>query len=325
MTGRARASGCSASPPERYGPPASPARSRATCWTARSRAACCPGTRAWPRSPSGSRPSAAECWTCSAGRCSRSMAGRAWWTRRPASCSSRRREPSVPETADRVEIVEVSPRDGLQNERRTLSTADKVELVARARQTGVRRVEVTSFVRPDRVPQLADAAELVAGLAGIDIVASALALNLRGYERAVDAGIREINTLVLTTETFSERNQGMSTAAAIASAAVLRERARAAGVRLTITIGASFGCPFEGEVSDARFAEVLARVCDLGADEIALADTIGVAVPTDIERRFALLHEYAPATPTRVHLHDTRNTGIANAVAAVRSGVKALD
>jgi hydroxymethylglutaryl-CoA lyase len=231
----------------------------------------------------------------------------------------------VPETADRVEIVEVSPRDGLQNERRTLSTADKVELVARARQTGVRRVEVTSFVRPDRVPQLADAAELVAGLAGIDIVASALALNLRGYERAVDAGIREINTLVLTTETFSERNQGMSTAAAIASAAVLRERARAAGVRLTITIGASFGCPFEGEVSDARFAEVLARVCDLGADEIALADTIGVAVPTDIERRFALLHEYAPATASRVHLHDTRNTAIANAVAAVRSGVRALD
>jgi hydroxymethylglutaryl-CoA lyase len=226
---------------------------------------------------------------------------------------------------DRVEIVEVSPRDGLQNERRTLSTAEKVELVVRAQKTGVRRVEVTSFVRPDRVPQLADAAELVAGLAGIDIAASALALNLRGYERAVDAGIREINTLVLTTETFSQRNQGMSTADAIAGAAAMRERARGAGVWLTVTIGASFGCPFEGEVSDERFADVAARVADLGADEIALADTIGVAVPSDIERRFAVLHEYAPATATRVHLHDTRNTGIANAVAAVRSGVRALD
>ncbi len=231
----------------------------------------------------------------------------------------------MPEPVDRVEIVEVSPRDGLQNERRTLSTAEKVELVVRAQKTGVRRVEVTSFVRPDRVPQLADAAELVAGLAGIDIAASALALNLRGYERAVDAGIREINTLVLTTETFSQRNQGMSTADAIAAAAAMCERARDAGVRLTVTVGASFGCPFEGEVPDGRFADVVARVADLGADEIALADTIGVAVPSDIERRFAVLHGYAPGTATRVHLHDTRNTGIANAVAAVRSGVRSLD
>jgi len=231
----------------------------------------------------------------------------------------------VPELVDRVEIVEVSPRDGLQNERRTLSTSAKVELIARARKTGVRRVEVTSFVRPDRVPQLADAAEVVAGLAGIDIVASALALNMRGYERAVSAGISEINTVVLATDTFSQRNQGMSTAAAIAVAAAMRERARAAGLRLTITIGASFGCPFEGEVTDERFAAVLRQVADLGADEIALADTIGVAVPSDIERRFAMVHEYAPATATRVHLHDTRNTAIANAVAAVRSGVTALD
>jgi hydroxymethylglutaryl-CoA lyase len=231
----------------------------------------------------------------------------------------------VSQGADRVEIVEVSPRDGLQNERRALSTPEKVELIARARKTGVRRVEVTSFVRPDRVPQLADAAEVVAGLAGIDIVASALALNMRGYDRAVGAGIGEINTVVLATDTFSRRNQGMCTADAIAVAGAMLERARSAGVRLTITIGASFGCPFEGEVSDERFAHVLARVADLGADEIALADTIGVAVPSDIERRFALVHEYAPATPTRVHLHDTRNTGIANAVAAVRSGVKALD
>jgi hydroxymethylglutaryl-CoA lyase len=242
------------------------------------------------------------------------------------------RKPHVPQVGDRVsqvvdrvEIVEVSPRDGLQNERHALSTPEKVELIARARKTGVRRVEVTSFVRPDRVPKLADAAEVVAGLAGIDIVASALALNMRGYDRAVGAGIGEINTVVLATDTFSQRNQGMSTADAIAMAGAMCERARGAGVRLTITIGASFGCPFEGEVSDERFAEVLGRVADLGADEIALADTIGVAVPSDIERRFALVHERAPATPTRVHLHDTRNTGIANAVAAVRTGVKALD
>ncbi|GAB3434826.1 hydroxymethylglutaryl-CoA lyase [Actinophytocola sediminis] len=224
-----------------------------------------------------------------------------------------------------IEIVEVSPRDGLQNEDRTLSTADKLELVARAARTGVRRIEVTSFVRPDRVPQLADAAEVVAALADNGVGYSALVLNARGYQRAVAAGIREVTTLVLASDTFSQRNQGMSTAEAIAAVRDIRARGRADGVTVAVTIGASFGCPFEGEVPDERFRAVAAQVADLDADEVCLADTIGVAVPSDIERRFGVLAELAPEVPTRVHLHDTRNTGVANAVAAVRSGVRALD
>ena len=226
---------------------------------------------------------------------------------------------------NQVEIVEVAPRDGLQNEATMLSTQDKLELVERAVRTGVRRIEVTSFVRPDRVPQLADAAEVAKALPDNGIAYSALVLNVRGYQRAVDAGIREVTTLVLATDTFSERNQGMTTREALGVVREIRERGRADGVTVAITVGASFGCPFEGEVSDDRFAAVVREVADLAADEVCLADTIGVAVPSDVERRFGVLREYAPDVPMRVHLHDTRNTGMANAVAAVRSGVRALD
>jgi hydroxymethylglutaryl-CoA lyase len=225
-----------------------------------------------------------------------------------------------------VEIVEVSPRDGLQNESTPLATADKVELVAGAVRTGVRRVEVTSFVRPGAVPQLADAEDVVAGLPQVDGVAySALVLNERGYDRALAAGIREVNTVVITTDTFSRRNQGMSTEETLTVIGRLRDRAAGDGVALAVTVAASFGCPFEGEVPDARFAAVVSAVAGLGIDEISLADTIGVAVPTDVERRVAVLRAAAPDARLRVHLHDTRNTGIANAVAAVRAGVSVLD
>lgn len=224
-----------------------------------------------------------------------------------------------------VEIVEVSPRDGLQNEKRTLSTQTKVELIHRAQALGVRRVEITSFVRPDRIPQLADAAAVAAAVRDSGVITSALALNVRGYERAVEAGVQDVNTAVIATETFSQRNSGMSTAEAIAGAGVMRERAIADGVAFTVTVSAAFGCPFEGEVSEQRLGEVMRHVVDLGPDEIALADTIGVAVPSELERRFAMLHDLAPSIPMRVHLHDTRNTAVANAVAAVRSGVTVLD
>ncbi|KAA9157623.1 hydroxymethylglutaryl-CoA lyase [Amycolatopsis acidicola] len=226
---------------------------------------------------------------------------------------------------NRVEIVEVSPRDGLQNEEKVLTTEEKLELIERAARTGVRRIEVTSFVRPDRVPQLADAAEVAKALAGNGIGYSALVLNQRGYQRALDAGIREMTTLVLASDTFSRRNQGMSTREALDAVREIRQRGRADGVSVAVTIGASFGCPFEGEVPVERFTSVARAVADLDADEVCLADTIGVAVPSDIETRFGILRQCSPEVPMRVHLHDTRNTGVANAVAAVRSGVRALD
>jgi hydroxymethylglutaryl-CoA lyase len=226
----------------------------------------------------------------------------------------------------RVEIVEVAPRDGLQNEARLLSTAAKLELVERARAAGARRIEVASFVHPDRVPQMADAEAVVAGLVpDARVEYSALVLNDRGYDRAVAAGVAAVNTVVSATESFGRRNQAMSIDDAVATVARLRERASGDGVRFTITISVAFGCPFEGEVSADSLAGVAARVAAVAPDEIALADTIGVAVPSDVERGIELLRELGGAATLRVHFHNTRNTGIANAIAAVGAGVTAVD
>lgn len=226
-----------------------------------------------------------------------------------------------------VQIVEVAPRDGLQNEAVVLSTQDKVELVDRAVAAGARRIEVTSFVNPARVPQMADADELMSVLPRHEGVSYAgLVINRRGLERALAAGVDEIDVVVVASDTFCQRNQGMSTADACETAAALVQEARAAGIFSTITIGASFGCPFEGEVPLTRLRDVIARVVDAGPDELALADTIGVAVPTDVTERLQLAREVAgPGTPLRLHLHDTRHTGVANAVAAVTAGVRVLD
>ena len=226
-----------------------------------------------------------------------------------------------------VEILEVSPRDGLQNEKTILSTEDKIELVERAVRAGARRIEVTSFVNPDRVPQMADADEVMAALprrAGVSY--AGLVMNRRGLDRALAAEVDEIDVVVVATDTFCARNQGMTSAQACATAAELVLEARSAGVFTTITVGAAFGCPFEGEVSTRRLREVMAHVVDAGPDELALADTIGVAVPSDISARLEIAREVVGSDlPLRLHLHDTRHTGVANAVAAVGAGVATLD
>lgn len=226
-----------------------------------------------------------------------------------------------------VEILEVSPRDGLQNESVILSTEDKIELVQRAVRAGARRVEVTSFVNPSRVPQMADADEVMAALPRHEGVSYAgLVMNRRGLDRALAAQVDEIDVVVVATDTFCGRNQGMTSAQACATAAELVREARSAGVFTTVTVGAAFGCPFEGEVSTSRLGEVLTRVVDAGPDELALADTVGVAVPSDISARVILAREVAGSNmPLRLHLHDTRHTGVANAVAAVEAGVTTLD
>ena len=227
----------------------------------------------------------------------------------------------------RVDIVEMSPRDGLQNESTVLSTEDKIELVERAVRAGARRVEVTSFVNPTRVPQMADADELMAALPRHKGVSYAgLVMNRRGLDRALAAGVDEVDVVVVATDTFSHRNQGMSTRDMCDLAGELIAHAREAGKFTTVTVAASFGCPFEGEVSLDRLRHVLERVVDAGPNELALADTIGVAVPTDITERLELAREVAGSgLPLRLHLHDTRHTGVANAVAAVEFGVTTLD
>ncbi len=225
-----------------------------------------------------------------------------------------------------VEIIETTLRDGLQNESTILSTDDKVALAHRLVAFGARRIEVTSFVNPARVPQMADADELMSRLADLDASKAALVMNQRGLDRALAVGVDEVDIVVVTTDTFCQRNQGMTAFQACDLAATLVAGARAAGVFTTVTIGASFGCPFEGEVSVDRLGEIIRRAVAAGPDELALADTIGVAVPTDVSERVELARVIAgPAVPLRLHLHDTRHTGVANAWAGVQAGVRALD
>jgi hydroxymethylglutaryl-CoA lyase len=225
-----------------------------------------------------------------------------------------------------VEIIEVAPRDGLQTEKELLATPVKLELIERAYEAGARRIEVTSFVHPERVPQMADAEAVAAGLTPRDdVVYAALVLNERGYDRALAAGIREVNTVVITTETFSERNQGMSVAESVAAVSKIRKRASADSIRVTVTISAAFGCPFEGEVPLDTLTRVATQVAAIDADEIVLADTVGVAVPSDVEERIAVVREVGARGGLRAHFHNTRNTAVANVVAAVRSGVTAID
>jgi len=228
-----------------------------------------------------------------------------------------------------VELVEVAARDGLQNDPAELTTAAKVELVARVVAAGARRVEVSSFVSPRAVPKMADAEAVVAGVAGLGLAGVSLVglvVNERGVTRAGAAGVDEVNAVVVTTDTFNRANQGVPTAETLARLPDLVGAAHAAGMRASVTVAAAFGCPFEGEVPVGRLVEVVAAVVDAGPDEVALADTIGVAVPADVAERFPAVREVTgTVTALRAHFHDTRNTGIANALAAVGAGVSALD
>jgi hydroxymethylglutaryl-CoA lyase len=225
-----------------------------------------------------------------------------------------------------VELVEVAPRDGLQNESTLLSTATKVELIRRVLAAGVKRIEAVSFVHPGRVPQMADAEAVMAELprpAGVSYIG--LVLNRRGLERALAARMDEINVVVVATETFSQRNQGVSIDEAVAAWIDIARDARAAGVRASVTIAAAFGCPFEGEVEPTVIDELVRRVAEGGPSEVALADTIGVGVPAQVRRLFSGARDALPDVPLRAQFHNTRNTGYANALAAVDVGVAALD
>jgi hydroxymethylglutaryl-CoA lyase len=225
-----------------------------------------------------------------------------------------------------VEIVEVAPRDGLQSEDVILDADTKVELITRAVDAGVRRVEVCSFVNPARVPQMADAEAVLAALpARDDVTYIGLVLNRRGFERAADAGVREINVVAVTTDTFGIRNQGATSDETVVVFEDIAPLALDAGIRPTLTISTAFGCPYEGDVPVDRVTDIVRRGTAAGAAEIALADTIGVAVPTDVTERLGAARSVMNGVKLRAHFHNTRNTGIANAYAAVEAGVDALD
>jgi len=234
-----------------------------------------------------------------------------------------RPDPALPGS---VQIVEVGPRDGLQNEEAVLSPSERAELVLRLARCGLRRIEAASFARPDRVPQMAGAEELLEAVeVPAEVSLIGLVMNDRGLDRALRTRIDEVNVVVVATETFSRANQGRGVEAMVDLAGGLVERARAAGRRTSVTISAAFGCPFEGEVPVERVVELAAALAPASPDELALGDTIGVAVPAQVRSVVADVRRAVPGVALRCHFHNTRNTGYANAVAAWEAGASALD
>jgi hydroxymethylglutaryl-CoA lyase len=226
-----------------------------------------------------------------------------------------------------VDIVEVGPRDGLQSEPGVFPTAARIEFIRRALAAGLRRVEVTSFVSPTKVPQMADAEAVLQALgappSGVHFIG--LVLNRKGFERALAAGCNEIGMAVVASDTFNRRNQGVSTDESIAAWLDIARAAEQAGIRAQVTVSAAFGCPFEGEIAVERVVDVAQRLAEARPFEIALADTIGVGVPAQVTEIISRVREAVPGIPLRCHFHNTRNSGYANAFAALQAGVRALD
>ncbi|HEY1561265.1 MAG TPA: hydroxymethylglutaryl-CoA lyase [Caulobacteraceae bacterium] len=226
-----------------------------------------------------------------------------------------------------IEIVEVGPRDGLQNEKAILGTPDKIEFIRRLEAAGARRIEAVSFVNPRRVPQMAGAEEIMAVLpreAGRSRIG--LVLNERGWDRAVASGVDEANVVVCATDGFGIRNQGAGVADQLATLAAIAERRELeSGPSVTLTVSVAFGCPFDGEVPLDQVVAIVREADRLGIGEIALADTVGVADPWAVRTRIEAAKAAAPKATLRMHFHDTRGTGLANAFASVEAGVDVLD
>jgi hydroxymethylglutaryl-CoA lyase len=226
----------------------------------------------------------------------------------------------------KIEIVEVGPRDGLQSEPEVIATDVKVELIRRLVDAGLKRIEVASFVNPKRVPQMADAEAVLASLpARSDVQYVGLVLNKKGFERALAAGCKEIGMVTAATDSFANRNQGAPIDDTIAAWNEIAPLAHAAGIRAQVTVSVAFGCPFEGEVAPQRVVDIAKRLAEAGPLEIAIADTIGVAVPNQVSELVDRIKHALPMTALRCHFHNTRNTAVANAYAAVLAGVSTLD
>jgi hydroxymethylglutaryl-CoA lyase/(R)-citramalyl-CoA lyase len=227
-------------------------------------------------------------------------------------------------TASRVTVVEVGPRDGLQNEPDVLDVATRAELVQRLAATGLPAIEIASFVDPRRVPQMAGAEALAAAIGETPgLVRAGLALNERGYDRLVAAGLDEVRFSFGVTEEFNRRNQDASVEHSLETAAGIAVRAREDGLRSTVILSVAFGCPFEGEVDPGHVAELAGRVAASEPDTLVLADTIGVASPSAV--RSLTERVSALGCPVGGHFHNTRSTGYANALAALESGASVLD
>lgn len=231
-----------------------------------------------------------------------------------------------------VEILEVGPRDGLQNEKVVFSTADKLHMINGAIKAGVRRLEVASFVHPGRVPQMADAEDVIAGLDDRkDVTYIGLVLNKRGLLRGLATregnkrGIDEAGCVAIASDTFADKNQGQTSAESVQITKEMIRMAIAEGMSAQATISAAFGCPFEGRIDPAKVTAMAEDIAEAGPREIAIADTIGVGSPRRVTELVMALRERLPGMPLRAHFHNTRNTGLANAWAAYEAGVSTLD
>ena len=231
-----------------------------------------------------------------------------------------------------ITIVEVGPRDGLQNEKAILEPAVRAELVHRLEAAGARRIEAVSFVHPKYVPQMAGAEEVMAALphaAGRSRIG--LVLNGKGYDRALGTAVDEVNVAMSATDGFGLKNQGLSVDQQVHMLAdIIAGRANAAGQpgatpSLSATLSCVWGCPFDGEVSAEQVADLVGRIAELGVGEIALADTIGAGDPWAVTKKVEAARAAAPDAVLRLHFHDTRNTGLANAFAGIEGGVSVLD
>ena len=227
---------------------------------------------------------------------------------------------------EKVTIIDVGLRDGLQNEAVAVDTAGKLRLARALLAAGVREMEVTSFVRPDRVPRMADAEAVIAGLPQRDDVRYvALVGNEQGYARAAAAGVRYVIFVLAATDVFNERNVGRTVARSVEDLSAICRRGVADGIAVRSAISVAFGCPFSGPVGTAAVVEVAERCLDAGTTAIEIADTIGIANPRQVAERFAALRDALPSAQLAAHFHDTRGMGLANVWAAANVGIDRFD
>jgi hydroxymethylglutaryl-CoA lyase len=226
----------------------------------------------------------------------------------------------------KIAIVEVGPRDGLQSEPEVLPTESKTRFIEMAIDAGITRLEVASFVHPKLVPQMADAEALIGSLPDRDDVSYiGLLMNERGLDRALSTKVQEIGMVVVASDTYNRKNQGCSTSESVAAWRSIAARAIANGRRANVMISSAFGCPYEGDVKVDHVVELAKQVLDAEPAELGIADSIGVGVPGQVTELLGRVSEVAGDVPLRCHFHNTRNTGLANAQAAVEAGVTSLD
>lgn len=227
---------------------------------------------------------------------------------------------------ERVTICEVGPRDGLQNERANVPTADKIRLIEALAQTGIRRMEATSFVAPKWIPNLADAGEVLAGIRRQPgVTYAALVPNMKGLERALAAKVDEAVIFLSASETHSQKNINKSIAEALETYREVATRAKQAGLRLKGAISTCFGCPYEGDVDPAVVVRVATALAEMGADEVGISDTTGMANPRQVYAVVSRVAERVPVEKLSLHFHDTRGTALANVLAGLQAGVTIFD